>query len=438
MNKDNNSLNLAVNLPHILLYKIINYLDCNLDRITFSLVYEQNINDILIPENVSQLIFENTLNQSMTSKFYERLANSNVRTIEFRGEVDFKFEKIPSNIKEIIIEDNFPFKCLPDNLETISFGNYEYDETEVRNGTTFIRTSLLPKNLKEAEFRSYPRELQLDTFPQNLETLRFEYISDCELDNLNELIVFPTSIKEISMKLNWLPNIKPLKSIQTMYLYLNYNDIGIIQPGDIPQSVTELHLSVQENIPLESQSLSLTKEILPSRLKKLEFLEGPYKMADDLLSQMTQLKYLRLNVFENRQLPTNFIPATVKELHLQLANDIPLSVVTIPPSVESLYIENYSLSINEEIASHIPPTVKRLYFNNGFLLNNDIQSIPNTISLLTMTTFHSRKKVQLKRLDNENYILLKINDYYSNDKQIECGFINYTQINQSLQQSQLF
>ncbi|EFA78675.1 hypothetical protein PPL_08134 [Heterostelium album PN500] len=402
-----------------------------------------NINEIVINENVSNVVFSLCcVNKRVFEScvLYERIASSNADTLEFRCNVRLKAGSIPSNVTTIHFSEAFNEElevgCLPVNLRHLEF----------KCGfTKLLRPGVLPPSLKVLKLRYYNKKFLRGVLPNGLETLEFF----CRDSNIDDAVLPPTLLTLSGIPSTWLKHIKSLTNIRNIALYRQNTNINL---SNIPNTVIDYQLG------LYSDDFKLTGQ-LPSSIQYLDlgtceldsFINQNnnnnssnnndnnvneeqkddyyYHFPDNLLNLVIGFSSLQ-------KISPGMIPNTVKDLTLSDNIIHSLQVGSIPDSVEILRLGGNCESIPSNV---IPASVKRLTINIEYFLNNTINSLPATIETIVVQ-FHRLSNVysfDIRRIDiqqnnnsNNNDENDNINPNYQSilmlggKSDIEGGFIN--------------
>ncbi|EFA80594.1 hypothetical protein PPL_06533 [Heterostelium album PN500] len=339
---NDNQTNKLVNISYLLLAKVINYLDDNIDRIVdFSLktkckavvgdeffkykydylISKDELDDIdrlktLNIDKVSIGLNDNEDNKENIKNLYRLISHLNISKLKCVQSCS----GLPMNITSISFIYSFREEivpgCLPPNLKTLKFGRYFNQPIEpgVLPNTLIklifnesfnqpLEPGVLPSSLKVLKFKesNFNQDIKVGTFPPNLEVLEFHRsystLEDGALPQTLRILEYaPTS---------WLPQIKTLPNLETLiigdasndpHIDLNYLPVSLTRLeiflnikliNVMPPTIRYLNLEncLVEEIPFGVDTLSIQfastfqKEI-PSSVKKLVIFKDIFCIKD--------------------------------------------------------------------------------------------------------------------------------------------------------------
>ncbi|EFA80565.1 hypothetical protein PPL_06504 [Heterostelium album PN500] len=332
-NNNHNQRNILVNLSHLLLSKIINYLDDNADRIVFTLVCKRWFIDRhrYLSFNISHIkkILNDVLKNNMFLNSYESIYLDSInrknkyrivvfKTIQNSPMSVFTMEKlrqikeIHPNVDQVIstdiessdLEELYRMICrsnvtdlscqtlryrLPDNLTSLSFA-YDFDEP--------LLPGSLPPNLKNLDFSfsKYKQPIQKGLLPNTLEKLHL-----CSSrKTLIEPGVLPSSLKVLS-----------------------YNGNNTLKVGSLPPNLEEFNFYGDLNVPISEGVLPLS----------LHTLSVPFQWLP-LIKSLSNLKSLSLlGSGKDDIVDLSYLPSSLTDL--QIGGES-MFLSTIPPSIKSI------------------------------------------------------------------------------------------------------
>ncbi|EFA74921.1 hypothetical protein PPL_11955 [Heterostelium album PN500] len=345
MESCSNQIDIFVNLSHLILNKIISYLDENIDRICFSLVCKRwfNDRDKYLIFNTDNININSINNRDITHNHkhfnlpsYNNIFNKSIQSKtdcslyiglnNFVKEYDIYFDKytdlnsIPSYISTITLSNEISDQeylyqlllesqsvttlngChtlkygLPKTIKTLTL-NYLFNELLVKGS--------LPPSLEEVTFRhSFKQEIQAGVLPEGL--LEF-YLYSSEYQFEFQPGVFPSSLKTLNLCFYK----KPLK-------------VGVL-----PENLECLYYS--------GASTPLEEGVLPKSLKKL--IDAPPKWLQTI-SSLPNLEILHFYE-KNTDISTinlDLLPSSLKVLEFKRYR----LIGTMPTSITTLYLDKYT------------------------------------------------------------------------------------------------
>ncbi|EFA79970.1 ENTH/VHS domain-containing protein [Heterostelium album PN500] len=473
-NVDNNNENhLLVNFSHLLLQKIINEFESNLDRIVFTLIckrwYDQrnkiltfNKDRLLITCNVDALYkfqmksYLNLFRQSLVQNDINRKSSTlgiNCSRLDLVGYdyyvlIDSNDEiekiKIPSDVRKLCFSNFFNdslahWKGLIErtNITSLEVG-FEFNQP--------IRPGTLPSNLRE--------------FVSNLED---EFYYDHTYIPEKGLSFFPMTLHTIEAPATWLSLLKRLPSLQT--LLMDRENQPALTMSDFPDTLTELDFNGNcyalnpQVIPLSIRHLNLSgckysletidpdtqeRTLFFSEHANFETLDLGRGVVDNTIlpGQLPKrIRKLVMNSYRDTLQPgsipdgveilemgtplgfkAGIVPASVRELTLNSEHSKqPLVGGAIPNTVEKLKLVYYTQRIGERV---LPDSIKHLDITTELLKLNKIDDfVPMTTSTIFIRGLHAQ--YELRRLDSHQFILMETFKKAINLGIIQSDHFNY-------------
>ncbi|EFA80587.1 hypothetical protein PPL_06526 [Heterostelium album PN500] len=424
-NNNNNQTNRLVNLSHLLLSKIIKYLDDNIDRIVFTLVckrwYDERARYLSFNTHHINIINDNNnnyihlyksiiidqINRKTKCKavagnqiyqyYYDYLISK-----DEHGDIDrlkiLNIDKISIGLKNS--QEN------KENTKNIFQLISHLNISKLKNVQTF---SGLPMNITSMSFyNSFMDELVPGCLPPNLKTLKLS-------KNFNQPIksgVLPNTLVKLNFNESFNQPIEPgvLPSSLKVLKFKKSNFKQVIKIGTFPPNLEELEFS--------GNCTTMEDGALPQTLRILETLSISFSTQD---TQM-DLNYLpvsltRLEIFAEIEL-VNVMPPTIR--HLDLENcDYDFNSVF---KDRSIYQLDY-LMLNPKLAASLDGMkIKQLELNMTALKSDmnrhvDIPFGVETLSIQFASTFQKEIPSSVKKMSttkecpfcNEN-ITLRVYD----------------------------
>ncbi|EFA80577.1 hypothetical protein PPL_06516 [Heterostelium album PN500] len=329
-----NQSNRIVNLSHLLLSKIINYLDDNIDRIVFTLVCKRWYNDrhryLSFKTDHINIIndkHKNNMNLNSYKSIYIDSINRKNDYHLYISKYNRRNAEYYMNSQEQLLQMNE----IPPNVNTISIGSDVKELEEIYQLISRSNVTTM-ENCKTLRYR----------LPENLTSLSFS------IDFKDPL--FPGYLP---------PHLKSLK-----YQNVIFHSKHTIKPGALPNTLEYLFFNQSVQNPFEPG-------VLPSSLKFLSLLNKAVPKVGSLPPNLEEFKY-----YSGRHtIEDGVLPLTLQKL-------------TIPgswlPSIKPLSnLKSLTLLNNEHDVvdlSYLPCSLTQLYISSGIL----IPSIPPSIKHLSL------------------------------------------------------
>lgn len=182
----------------------------NLNTLIFGNLFNRPLYRKSIPDNLEYLIFGNNYNQP----FDNNIIPKNLKSIIFGKGYNQKILKniLPHGLKKLVFDTQFNQKItegvIPNTVEYLIFGYYFNQPLEINS---------IPHSVKHLEFEGLFNHPIDNILPPDLKYLKFRYFNQ-SLSNL----VLPRKLT---------------------HLILGYSFSGILNPGDLPESLIHLELS---------------------------------------------------------------------------------------------------------------------------------------------------------------------------------------------------
>ncbi|EFA86102.1 hypothetical protein PPL_01339 [Heterostelium album PN500] len=428
LNIDNNTKHIFVNLPFILLSKILKELDDDLDIICFSLVckrwfdhrnsylsfncdyFNKSSKDKLQQQLIDNSkffklksyvdIFQSSLDHlpnclitlpkndypfSFPSKtMYTIYNHQHLESVKQHKSVrllcDYQLpddiDRLPLNVKEIMSHFFINPSILPLGLKRLDLNMiYNFE------GNLDLNVALLPRSLKvlklSEKYTYFNSNIAIEMLPPKLLEIKFVLFENSQPDNIAQL---PTNLKIAEISLCWLKNIKHLKSIHTLKLHTDIteegDDVLNLDTKDIPRGVT--HLTIISN----SRYQAISEETLPANLKYLKLI-GHFQLQKDSFTVLSRSITIDLScakfkatimhipsVNNTLSFPDNVVNLSLKcEYH-------PFELLSLPNKLEYLDLGGaYGTVIR------LPQTIKTLRLSNS-RLELKKESIPASLETI--------------------------------------------------------
>ncbi|EFA75807.1 hypothetical protein PPL_10862 [Heterostelium album PN500] len=311
-NNENNDNHRFVNLPHIILLRIIKEIENDIDRVCFSLVCKRwfDQRNCYLSFNCKDLILDRSHMikniKYFTLKSYINLFQSRLDQILIpsesivdypRNQLPLKHDRLPLNIKEIISYYPIRQHILPLALERleIQLTNEIYQKID-------IDVSLLPRSLKALHlFGIQPfQPIDINKLPPSLEEFKCQTVNGNDMIHTTQL---PSTLKILELS-HCVQFLKHLQSLHTLHLHIT-NSSDTWEIGDIPESVT--HLTIESNT-----IKFIVKEMLPSKLKYLKLIHY-FEFKKNIFSEFRHLETLDLSMLSRKDLAFDKLPDQLKE-----------------------------------------------------------------------------------------------------------------------------
>ncbi|EFA78975.1 hypothetical protein PPL_08443 [Heterostelium album PN500] len=375
---------MIVNLSHLLLLKIVSYLEDNIDRICVSLVCKRffderdkylyfntdniGMNNIQVEEDKDDEIYNHK--NVFTLKSYR---SSILRSLNQKKEI----YKMISNSNVSTLKGISSLSCisagvLPNTLKKLKFGS---------NFNQALEPHVLPSSLTHLQLgRDYAQTLQVGSLPPNLRVL---------INNGNCVIsdgVLPQSLCTLKSPFSWIPFIKSLDNLTTLTLTQFGCSESKINLSDLPASLTSLDIH---------GSCHLTSTLSPS-IKYLNIFETQYDI-DEIFKDRSQYHFERISVDGFKQESLDNLK--IKELQLQL-DKIENIIRDIPFGVETLYFGHDEYQLSKNIPNGIPSSVKKIIFQYYKTINEIDFEIPNTVEEIVIQRYCNSDQFSSKWIPN--------------------------------------
>ncbi|EFA80069.1 hypothetical protein PPL_06891 [Heterostelium album PN500] len=438
----NNEDHLLVNLPFILLNKIIKEFDEDIDIICFSLVCKRwfdNRNSYLsFNYERFSLVHTRILNESNNRHF---TLNS------YRGIIKRSLNKKQSNCTLLVIKNPFKevalntyksiefdevlsvdefksYQDIPIQFSTIKFEWFEFDtEMMMKLSKSNVHTIYFSGSYKNGENRLIIKE----RFPSNIKTI----ISNGSADlNMHILPLELETLNDISLQLKESPLPQSLKSLRLNSTTDSYFNIDSLPPNleefyfysdrtddenkQLPptlkiacfntswlknikysQSIHTLCLHLHQlkvgDIPESVTHLTIssgfyimiTKEMLPPNIIYLSIKERPI-LQDNIFSSFEHLETLNLSGLDmNRVKPFGVLPKSLRNLYLpKFFNERLDHFMVLPPSLEFL---DFGYSFNKDIKVLAQTSIKTIAISREMKLNR--WSLPKSVEHIDFKEF---------------------------------------------------
>ncbi|EFA80596.1 hypothetical protein PPL_06535 [Heterostelium album PN500] len=439
-NNDDNQSNRIVNLSHVLLARIINYIDDNVDRIVFTLVCKRWHN-----ERHRYLSF-NTHHIDRIKRWYNerhRYLSFNTHHIDRTINEQHKNNIFLNSYKSIYIDsinrknDNHLFirrenqrysgYCLltrqrieineifPINVDSIEIGTSESEVENIyrmitrSNVTKLIKCNTLryrlPENLTYLSFGSDLKEPLLPGYlPPHLKYLNFE---DSNFSQPIDKGLIPNGLEVLILGISFDQPLEP-GVLPSSLKYLVYSGTHHLKVGSLPPNLEEFMYYNTDNLSIDDGALPF---VLPLTLQKLT---APVLWLPSIKS-LSNLKSLSLLSFAGDTIDLSYLPCSLTKLDFEKGH----LISTMPPSIKHLelsctiydtneifkdrsqYQFNYLLANAKKVESLQGLKIKRLDIeleNNSFnriVPILEIGDLPDGIETLRMGRFKEfRIKVQ--------------------------------------------
>ncbi|EFA86162.1 hypothetical protein PPL_00724 [Heterostelium album PN500] len=411
-----NSNNTFVNLSHLLLKKIVGYLDDMFQQMLFTMVckkwYEERYKYLVLKVGLSNerddLVHLKSFSTCVTTESHRFqlvvISEDDFGYYHDEYHLYYKTATDPSTIlkpntyslmlNRYVDIDISLFKDVLENCancRSISLAKYQKP----------LNSNSFPKNLEKLELIGYLLPLENGSLPNGLKILKFKYSYYLPMSasvfptTLTELIfadgyqfelavgggdskVLPQSLTKIKhCPVSWIKYLKYLPNLR----YLSFDGYcrdGVLEPGSLPSTLTTLDFG-------ESIFRLSGASIIPSSVRHLNLGGCIIDLALNVLPFDAHYDYLCALEFHAPILP-NQLPPNIKELQLTRYNK-PLVPGSLPVGIEVLklpYIDSEKLLVGT-----IPNTVKKLSL---FLYEQEqrfpIECIPNSIETLDLGKYN--------------------------------------------------
>ncbi|EFA75741.1 hypothetical protein PPL_10794 [Heterostelium album PN500] len=380
----NNQTDKIVNLPHLILNKIITYLKDNIDIICFSLVCKRWYNDrekylVFKTDHITLFALHNTdIKQcdkhfnlpSYHNVFMKSIQSKNdcilvlnKKLYQYRNydyfyddDLEYIYRLISESQSVTVLGDCHTLKYgLPKSIKSLKF-DYDFDEPLVKGSLPGslevldlielidqeIPPGVLPESLRELSIEHYAFEIQAGVLPSGLRKLTLSN-SQCDIR----------------------PGILP-SGLQNLYLGCHYE----IQPGVLPGGLRKFSLFDYQH--------EIQAGVLPSSLESLSLISYQFQLKEDLqyseltweentwvesksyfpitwlraISSLANLQSLFIN-FPKHNLQditifnVNYLPPTLESLDLRLYGKESILKGTMPTSLKNIYLAGCHFKFDE-------------------------------------------------------------------------------------------
>ncbi|EFA79327.1 hypothetical protein PPL_07745 [Heterostelium album PN500] len=334
-------------------------------------------------EGIREVFFE--VDNLNIAKYKEILEKSNVQIVSARRIEQLTPGSLPSKLKNLDIDD-YPFRLesnhLPSSLENLSL---------LSNNHNPFQISSLPPNLKSLTF--------------------FRVFGEIAFEDIRNVNILPKTLTKIkNCPYQWIKFLKNLPFLTTLQITENIPN-GYLEPGDFPESLTNLSLQspielIESLIPQSIQHLNLPNCILDLSSNELprsshfqslcvKDINSPIlpNQLPPYIKELNLIKYNQElvpgslpNGIETLKLPTldagflyeGVIPSSTKNLHLfEAHSENPFKASSIPNAVETLELGSLDSDIDFGM---IPNSVCSITCNIGLIKKYGINSIKSTVN----------------------------------------------------------
>ncbi|EFA75831.1 hypothetical protein PPL_10886 [Heterostelium album PN500] len=429
----NNQTNKIVNLSHLILNKIISYIDDNIDIICFSLVckrwfndrdkylifktknihlFKLNSTDIQNHKHFNLPSYHNIFMKSIQSKSDNSLfiGSKNYHHYDYHFDDVRKINSIPSNVTIINTAINFLFEG---DMEYLYRLISESQSVTTLKGCRTLKYGL-PKSIKSITFHNFNEPLVKGSLPNTLEVLDFgdsyfkqEILPGVLPDGLQELTlhkyqyviqpcVLPVSLRKLSLhssQFDILPGVLPVGLLKCILGSYNFG----IKPDVLPDGLLEFSLEGSDCYQYEIQP-----RVFPLSLEYLCF--ESYNPSDELaipppnredleysaksllpiswlqaISSLSNLQSLFVYFpYHDRDDTTifnvNYLPSSLKSFGLIVPGTTMGGIM--PTSLKKIDIDECQFKIDE-----IFPETKQYHLESMEYENNIIHPIPSNVSI---------------------------------------------------------
>ncbi|EFA75764.1 FNIP repeat-containing protein [Heterostelium album PN500] len=420
----NNQTDKIVNLSHLILNKIISYLDDNIDIICFSLVckrwYKDRDKYLLFNTDSIDLFSLNTTDINQNHKHFNlpSYQNTFMKSVQSKTDCllvigyktyhnyDYHFDdarnlkSIPSNVSVVSLDTDI---VIQQNQEYLYRLLSESQSVTMLKGCRTLKYGL-PKSIKSIEFHNFNEPLVQGSLPNSLEVLDFgrgfkqeilpgvlpNALRTLTLNNYDYEIqpgVLPVGLLEFSLNFyNFLlkPGVLPVGLLKC-YLY-SYN-FEII-PGVLPQGLLNFSLESSNGYQYQMQP-----GVFPSSIEFLSFENYSQPNQEDLqysaesclpiswLQEISTLPNLQsLFIYfpyqegdGNTIFNVNYLPPTIKSFDFIVPRTILRG--TMPTSLKKFYFEDYTFK------DEIFPETSQYHLELLEYENKIIHAIPSNIKI---------------------------------------------------------
>ncbi|EFA80615.1 hypothetical protein PPL_06554 [Heterostelium album PN500] len=340
----NNNDNRLVNLSHLILSKIINYIDDNVDRIVFTLVCKRWFNERhkYLSFKTDHIININKCNvnqDSMCLKSYKSIYidsfkhKNNYYLHVIRGDtIDYKMT--PEQLIEI---NEIPpkFSAIAIDIDSSDATCYEMYRLISRSQVTTLERCRtlryrLPENLTNISFISFNEPLLPGYLPQHLKSLEFAHgfnqpIKKGDLPNTLEILNLGDDFKQAIE-----PGVLP-SSLKVLKYYGGH----ILKVGSLPPNLEEFYF-LGNTVPIDDGVLPLTLCEVKAPLSWLPSIKS--------LSNIKSLILYQCDI--DSTIDLSYLPCSLTKLAISQRRRKRL-ISTMPPSIKHLDLTHLSYNIDE-------------------------------------------------------------------------------------------
>ncbi|EFA78785.1 hypothetical protein PPL_08248 [Heterostelium album PN500] len=389
--KDNNYV---LKLSHVILSKIIGFLNKNIDKICFSLVckqlYQQRDKYIFLNcDNIPQR-YSNSIDNEYPRFQLNSYKNLLKRALELKSNCsllitytdqpdeknnydyiivisDFKELEIPSTVKKLEFHYLFPHDLdskFKSKLERSNVNQITLDSRRI----LFDR---FPSNIKDSLLVDSNQTLQLEiqSLPPNLQELRCvsTFILHCTLRSL------PSTLRKLSI------SFQSLKSSIRENLPASLTELSVVfSNDDVIDCNNYIPLHISKLILITSKQ-HLTKGFIPSGVRKLE-ISRSVSLEIDIFSELNRLETLDLSRISSYEGRIGRLPSNLKRMALLGCKYDPDIFIFPENRLDYLQIGDFSKTIRSDML----PLCKELVCSFGC----DIESLPDGVETLALLSYH--------------------------------------------------
>ncbi|EFA76711.1 hypothetical protein PPL_09462 [Heterostelium album PN500] len=346
MNKNNDYHNShrLVNLSHLLLSKIINYLDDNVDRICFTLVCKRWFNEkhgyiSFRNDHIHRIISDKDKNKIFLNSFKSIYIDSINRKNDLElvvgndqsphnyhmtSEKLLEMNEIPSNVCSISFSFRSDYPYLEELYRLISQSN-----VTILSGCQTLRYRF-PENLISLSLKGEFDELLPGYLPPHLKCLNLQKTI---INKPIKVGVLPNTLEKLSFPHSYQhplePGVLPL-SLKSLEYFGN----RILEVGSLPPNLEEFEYYGSNDHQILDGTLPLTLRKLTGSLSWIPQIK--------LLSNLQSLKFCS-GMFDNQILYLHYLPSSLTDLVVTLG----VLRSTMPPTIKRLDIVNALYDIDE-------------------------------------------------------------------------------------------
>ncbi|EFA75845.1 hypothetical protein PPL_10900 [Heterostelium album PN500] len=472
----NNQTDKIVNLSHLILNKIVSYLEYDIDIICFSLVCKRWYNDrdkyLVFNTNNINLFTLNTTDINQNHKHFNLPSYNNIllKSIQSKTKCTLIIGKIKYYTFDYHYDDVRNLKSIPNNVSVIDITTNEYTEDDMEYLYRLISESQsvtklkgcntlkygLPKSIKSIKFKyNFNEQLVKGSLPNTLEVLDFE-------DPLKQEIppgVLPDSLRKLSLynyQYEFLPGVLPsglskidLNNYQHTILpgvlpsglrYLNLHNYELeILPGVLPD--------VLQKFTLDGYRHEFQPGVLPSSLKSLSLTNYTSPLKADLrysidstssedctetesylpiswlqaISSLSSLQSLYIFLLSSRQDTTisnlNYLPPTLESLDIRLQGKENILKGAMPTSLKSIHTVGCRFNIDE-----IFPETLQYHLEIFYYRNDSFPPITSNIKIDSLSVSSDPRQSKIILPTGIRTINLYMKSLGSDENNIDFGF----------------